>query len=99
MIRYRLPQIDSAAFYGKPSESYLLDAYTRFPAMEEVLREYVPGVAPRKRQGKFRLMVLNLPYKEFFEEPSLVMIDGVPVQDMDKADCLQPAEGETAGRG
>lgn len=90
MIRYRLPQIDSAAFYGKPSESYLLDAYTRFPAMEEVLREYVPGVAPRKRQGKFRLMVLNLPYKEFFEEPSVVMIDGVPVQDMDKLMAYSP---------
>ncbi|OIN57543.1 hypothetical protein [Arsenicibacter rosenii] len=90
MIRYRLPQVDSTAFYGKPTESYLLDAYTRFPAMEEVLREYVPGVAPRKRQGKFRLMVLNLPYKEFFEEPSLVMVDGVPVQDMDKLMAYSP---------
>lgn len=31
--------VDSLAFYGKPSEQYLLDKYTRFKVMEEVLRE------------------------------------------------------------
>lgn len=83
-IQYRYPAVDSAAFYGKPTESYLLDAYTRFPRMEEVLREYVPGVLPRKRQGHFRLFVPNAPYSTLFDIPSLVLIDGVPVFDMDK---------------
>jgi hypothetical protein len=83
-IRYQYPAVDSAAFYGKPSESYLLDAYTRFPRMEEVLREYVLGVMPRKRQGHFRLFVPNAPYRTIFENPSLVLMDGVPIFDMDK---------------
>ena len=52
--------------------------------MEEVLHEYVLGVLPRKRQGRFRLFVPNLPYKTIFEEPSLVLLDAVPVFDMDK---------------
>ena len=83
-IQYQYPSVDSTAFYGKGNESYLLDAYTRFPRMEEVLREYVLGVMPRKKQGHFQLHVLNEPYREIFEELSLVMLDGVPIFDMDK---------------
>ena len=89
-IRYQYPAVDSSAFYGKPGESYLLDAYTRFPRMEEVLREYVLGVMPRKKQGHFRLHVPNLPYRTIFEEPSLVLLDGVPIFDMDKVIDFSP---------
>ncbi|GAB3954476.1 hypothetical protein GCM10028805_39980 [Spirosoma harenae] len=89
-IRYTYPPIDSAAFYGRPRESYLLDAYTRFPRMEEVLREYVLGVMPRKRQGHFVFNVLNEPYRSVFENTPLVLIDGVPVFDMDKVIEFSP---------
>ena len=89
-LQYRYPGIDSSAFYGRPSESYRLDAYTRFPRMEEVLREYVIGIMPRKRQGRFRLDVVNAPYRVIFEEPALVLVDGVPVFDMDKVIEFSP---------
>lgn len=89
-IRYRYPAVDSSAFYGKPKESYALDAYTRFPKMEEVFREYVLGVMPRKKQGHFRLYVLNEPYRTIFEDPSLVLLDGVPIFDMDKIIDFSP---------
>jgi hypothetical protein len=89
-VQYRDPVVDSTAFYGKPSESYLLDTYTRFPRMEEVLREYVLGVMPRKRQGRFHLDVLNAPYRAIFEDSPLVMIDGVPVFDMEKVIDFSP---------
>jgi hypothetical protein len=39
---------DSLAFFGIPDEKYFLDDFTRFPTMEEVLREYVRGVLVRK---------------------------------------------------
>lgn len=89
-VLYRDPVVDSTAFYGKPGESYLLDTYTRFPRMEEVLREYVLGVMPRKRQGRFHLDVLNAPYRAIFEDAPLVMIDGVPVFDMEKVIDFSP---------
>lgn len=89
-IRYRYPTIDSTAFYGTRNETYLLDAYTRFPRMEEVLREYVLGVMPRKKGGHFQLYVLNEPYREIFNDLSLVMIDGVPVFDMDRVIEFSP---------
>ncbi|HUX84463.1 MAG TPA: hypothetical protein VMV20_04480, partial [Chitinophagaceae bacterium] len=38
------PHLDTAAFFGKPYKTYMLDDYTRFTTMEEVLREYVSEV-------------------------------------------------------
>lgn len=84
-------ETDTLAFFGKPDEKYLLDAYTRFPTVEEVMREYVPGVAVRKRQGKFIFRVYdqlqsNIP----FEEEPLIMLDGVPIFDTDKIIAFDP---------
>jgi len=41
---------DSTAFFGPPDEKYFLDDFTRFPTLEEVLREYVRGISVRRRQ-------------------------------------------------
>lgn len=90
LLRYQQPVVDSLPFYVRPSESYPLDAYTRFPRMEEVLREYVRGVLPRKKQGHFQLHVVNLPFNELFTSNSLVLMDGVPVFDMDKVVEFSP---------
>lgn len=84
-------ETDTLAFFGNPDEKYLLDAYTRFPTVEEVMREYVPGVAVRKRQGKFIFRVYdklqsNIP----FEEEPLIMLDGVPIFDTDKIIAFDP---------
>jgi hypothetical protein len=76
---YRAPGIDSTAFYGQPDATYLLDDYTRFKVMEEVMREYVPGVQVRLRRGS----VL------FYTNP-LVLLDGVPVFDIDKIMAFDP---------
>ena len=83
-LTYRL--IDTNAFYYQPNERYLLDNYTRFTTMEEVLREYVVAVNVRKRKGKFFLPVYNDADRlvPMFENDPLVLLDGVPVVDMDK---------------
>jgi hypothetical protein len=81
---------DSTAFYGKPDQSYLLDDYTRFNTMEEVMREYIANILVKKRQGHFFYRVLNYPYKTFFDTDPLVLFDGVPVHDMDKIIDFDP---------
>lgn len=70
---------DSIAFYGKPDETYFLDDFTRFPVMEEVMREYVKGVWVRKRQNEFYFMVLDNVNKAVFDQNPLILLDGVPV--------------------
>ena len=81
---------DSTAFYGKPDQSYLLDDYTRFNTMEEVMREYIANITVRKHDGHFHYKVLNYPYKLFFEDDPLVLFDGVPVSDMNKIIAFDP---------
>ncbi|MEO5681537.1 MAG: hypothetical protein ABIQ88_02790 [Chitinophagaceae bacterium] len=79
-----VPIFDTTAFYAKPDKVYMLDDYVRFTTVEEILREYVPEVNVRKRAGKFYLPVFDNIRKEFFVVDPLVMLDGVPVQDVDK---------------
>lgn len=84
--------IDSLAFYGKPDEKYFLDAFTRFPTLEEVMREYVPGVFVRKPRGKFHFYVVDriTPQGGTFNDDPLILLDGVPVFDTDKIMATDP---------
>jgi hypothetical protein len=84
-------ETDTLGFFGVPDEKYLLDAYTRFPTVEEVMREYVPGVAVRKRQKNFIFRVYDkLQANVPFEDEPLVMLDGVPIFDTDKIMAFDP---------
>lgn len=75
---------DSTAFYGKPDFTYLLDNYVRFTTMEEVLREYVLPINVRKSNGKFQLHAIDKLKQAYFENEPLVLLDGLPVFDMEK---------------
>ncbi|CAG5070097.1 hypothetical protein DYBT9623_02837 [Dyadobacter sp. CECT 9623] len=76
---------DSLAFFGMPDEKYFLDDFTRFPTMEEVLREYVKGVLVRRRQKEFHFRIIDklLP-NTFYTTDPLMLVDGIPVFDADK---------------
>ena len=88
--KFNVVDIDSTAFYGKASETYLLDDFTRFPVMEEVMREYVPGVMVRKRKDGFHFLVLDNVRKSLFQENPLVILDGMPIFDIDKIMAFDP---------
>lgn len=83
-------QVDTTDFYGKPDKRYILDNYTRFPDMQEILQEFVPEVRVRKNGNKTILQVVNLPFRVFFEQGALVLLDGVPVTDIDQLLTLDP---------
>jgi hypothetical protein len=86
----RAPHTDSTTFYGRATEAYLLDDYKRFKVMEEVMREYVPGVQVRRRGNSFRFMVFDRPNKTIFQDNPMVLLDGVPVFDIDKIMAFDP---------
>lgn len=81
---------DSTAFYGIPDQSYLLDDYTRFPVLEEVMREYVSAIMVRKRKGKFHFLVIDATRKGLLDGDPMVLLDGVPVFDLDKMMRFDP---------
>lgn len=88
--RFRVPITDSSAFYGKPDEMYLLDKYTRFKVLEEVMREYVPGVVVRLRKDGFHFIVINKLNRLPLPEDPMVLLDGVPVFNTNKIMALNP---------
>lgn len=84
------PLVDSSAFYGKADATYYLDDYTRFPVMEEVMREYVPGVFVRKRKDGFHFIVVNGDSPGVLYGDPMVLVDGVPVLDVDDIMRMNP---------
>ncbi len=81
---------DTNVFYGKTEKRYYLDDYTRFITMEEVMKEYVIDVRVRKQTDGYQLRVVNAIYKSLFEQAPLVLIDGVPVSNVDKIIAFDP---------
>ena len=89
--RYSLPaSVDTTPFYGPADKQYYLDEYTRFTTMEEVMREYVAEVKLRQQSGKFSFRVVNDYFKSFFDDDPLVLLDGVPVFDVNKIMAMDP---------
>lgn len=85
-----LPEVDSSAFFGEADATYYLDDYTRFPVMEEVMREYVPGVFVRKRKDGFHFVVIDLVNGGVLPGDPMVLLDGVPVLDVDDIMAVDP---------
>ena len=93
------PVIDSLPFYGTPDKTYLLDDYTRYTTMEEVLREYVSEVNVQEVHRKFHLPVLDetsfivqdaiITQKMFADDP-LILLDGVPIFSVDRLMAVDP---------
>ncbi|MFC0519024.1 hypothetical protein ACFFGT_32730 [Mucilaginibacter angelicae] len=82
------PAVDSSGFYAIPYKTYLLDNYTRFTTMEEVLREYVREVWVNRSQKRYHIKVLN--GNGFLDADPLVMLDDVPVFNIDKVMAIDP---------
>ena len=82
------PALDSTGFYGKPDKVYRLDDYTRFTTMEEVLREYIREVNVFHPHNKFEIRAIS--DKGFLESDPLVLLDGIPIFDMNKVMAIDP---------
>lgn len=91
----RKKYLDSIPFYGTPGKRYILDNYTRFPTMEEVMKEYVMEVMVRKRGKKYNFKVLNKQMDTYFEADPLVVLDGTPVRDINSIMAYDPLNVKT----
>ncbi|MEP7251648.1 MAG: hypothetical protein ABI683_04685, partial [Ginsengibacter sp.] len=78
------PNIDTTVFYANADGKYLLDNYTRFTTIEEVLREYVAMADVRKREGSFHYELYNNASGLMLKNDPLVMLDGIAVFDFNK---------------
>jgi hypothetical protein len=87
--QFDAPFVDSTAFFGNPDIQYLLDNYTRYSTMEEVLREYVYEVLVRRQKENFHLIVSDVDNNIFLDDP-LTLVNGIPVFDANKVIKYDP---------
>jgi hypothetical protein len=89
--RFQLPRtVDTSSFYYRPDHAYLLDDYTRFTTMEEVMREYVAYMLVKRRGTHYHLPLWDYPNNQLFEADPLILLDGVPVFNIDSLMVLDP---------
>jgi len=81
---------DTNTFYFVPDEKYMLDDFTRFQTMEEVIREYVVSTNVLLKRNKFQLYLADRPHESFFTDPPLILIDGVPYFDANELFAQDP---------
>lgn len=86
---------NNMAFYGQPSHSFKLDAYTRFNTMDEILREITTDVKIRKKDNRNYLRVFNKQKQVYFDTDPLVLLDGVPVFNIEKLVAFSPLKINT----
>jgi len=76
------PERKKRRFYGIPEMNIFLDDYIKLPSMEEVFIELVPGVILRSRKSGYEMKITNPLTGIYYNEPPLVMIDGVIINDL-----------------
>lgn len=64
-----------------PMTSYNIDDYTKFPNVQETIKEYVRGVSTYKKNDKQRIKISyknDLNYVDYMDDNALVLFDGIP---------------------
>lgn len=68
----------------KPNYIYNLSEYTPMQSIREALVEFVEGIANNKHNGHRALFTTMEETLGYSKQPALVLLDGVPVNDIDK---------------
>lgn len=69
-------------FYNTNEKVYHLDDYTRFPTLKETIIEIIPGLRFEKKNDNYSLHVKDNDINNEFKNPSLVLVDGLLIQDI-----------------
>lgn len=79
----------SQYFYGAPELSFKTDDYVKLPTLEEFFFELIQNVVVRKEKNKHYLY-LNRDYDNLYLYEPLILLDNVPVFDVDKILNISP---------
>lgn len=89
-----IPRNDTVAEYSSfdllPARTYMLEEYTRFPGIEEVITEFVQGVRFQTRNGRKQLMMAVKPGNDLLWIQPLVTLDGIPLREHDVLTTVNP---------
>jgi hypothetical protein len=81
-------------FYGDPEKRILFSGFIELKSLREVIKEIVPGVTTNRTNNTSNFRMINKYPTRPFEKSPLVILDGVPVQNIDEVLNIRPAEME-----
>lgn len=71
-------------FYGNPDNTIEIARYIELTSLKEVVKELIPGVTTVKNNDKINFRLTRKYPSQPFENNPLVLVDGVPVYDLEK---------------
>ena len=69
-------------YYGTPSSVVNPQLFIDLPNFSEISKELLPGVKFRNYNSEPTLRVMNMTAHNYFEESPLLLIDGIPIRDL-----------------
>ena len=73
---------DAYPYYGIPTNVVDPQQFIDLPNFTEISRELLPGVKYRNYNNEPSLVVINAATREYFTEMPLVLIDGIPIRNL-----------------
>jgi len=73
---------DEYQFYGKPTQIIDPQLFVDLPNFNEISKELLPGVKFRNYNSQPSIQVLNNPAHNYFQEAPLILMDGIPIRDL-----------------
>jgi hypothetical protein len=73
---------DTIPFYNNLSKEYKLDAFTRFPTIEETITEVIAGTYFTKTKNNYSIHVYDYDPNYESELPALIVVDGLIIEDL-----------------
>jgi hypothetical protein len=75
-------KLDTYPYYGKPSNTVNPHLFIDLPNFNEVSKELLPGVKFRNYNNEPTMKVINSASRLYFDDQPLVLIDGIPIRDL-----------------
>jgi hypothetical protein len=81
-------------FYGNPDNTIQMSNYIELTSIKEIIKELVPSIITTINKDKINFRLSNQYQFQRSENGLLVLIDGVPVYDLEKVLNIKPSEIE-----
>lgn len=69
-------------YYGQPVLTVDPQLFIDLPNFNEISKELLPGVKFRNYNNEPTIQVMNSPMRSYFPESPLILIDGIPIRDL-----------------
>ena len=76
------PKGEAYPFYGVPSQVIDPHPFIDLPDFTEISRELLPGIKFRAYNRIPTLQVFNSALRTYFDDPPLLLLDGIPIRDL-----------------